>query len=147
MGVFWALLQHPETETETESLGFDVRLDKTRRRARGRDAHCGTWQGFRRQYNPLFLSDPSVPHDPSQDSAYCSCPDNRDGRDSFLEYADEAHDEDYDRADLLNDDRRISDQRPEIVRLQSRISLEMLKECLLVGIVVRIYSELVSICL
>lgn len=37
---------------------------------------------------------------------------------------------------MLNDDGRIGDQRPEIVRLDTGVTLEILQECGLIGVVV-----------
>jgi len=51
--------------------------------------------------------------------------------------AREAADEDDDGADLLDDDRGVGDERPEVVRLQARVALEVVEKGLFVGVVVR----------
>jgi hypothetical protein len=55
-----------------------------------------------------------------------------------LEYADEADYEDSDGANLLQYDGDVGDERPEFVRLETGVSLEILKEGSLIRIIVRV---------
>ena len=59
-------------------------------------------------------------------------------RDSFLKYSRKAAHEYDDGADVLQDGRAISDQRPEFVRSEFRIALQVVQKRLFVGVVVRI---------
>jgi hypothetical protein len=56
-----------------------------------------------------------------------------------LKYANEADDEDYDGADVLDYDCRVCDERPEIVRLEAGIALEMFEEGILIGVIIWVY--------
>ena len=86
----------------------------------------------------LLLRNPEIPKNPSQNSA-CSAPRNdRNWRDALLKDANEAADEEGDGTDVLNYNRRIRHKRPEIVRLQPRITLEVGQKCWWIGIIVRI---------
>jgi hypothetical protein len=57
-----------------------------------------------------------------------------------LEDTDEADDEDYDAADVLDYDGGVYDEGPEIVGLEARIALEVFEEGVLVSVVIWIYS-------
>jgi hypothetical protein len=56
-----------------------------------------------------------------------------------LEDADKADDEDYDGADVLDYDCRVGDKRPEVVGLETGISLEVFEEGFLIGIIIRVF--------
>ncbi len=45
---------------------------------------------------------------------------------------------------MLDDDGRVGDERPELVRLESRIALQVVEECRLIGVIVRICSDRAS---
>ena len=53
-----------------------------------------------------------------------------------MEYANETDDEDYDGADMLDNDCRICYQRPEVVWLETWIPLQMFEEGILIGIII-----------
>ena len=53
-----------------------------------------------------------------------------------MEDADKADDEDYDTADVLDNDSGICDERPEIVGLKTGIALEVFEEGALVGVII-----------
>lgn len=59
----------------------------------------------------------------------------------LLKNTDEADNEDYDGADVLDDDRRVRNERPEVIRLESRIALKVFEEGILIRVVVRICPE------
>jgi hypothetical protein len=56
-----------------------------------------------------------------------------------LEDPDEADDEDYDGADVLDYDCGVRDKRPEIVWLQSGIALQVFEEGILIGVIVWVF--------
>jgi len=56
-----------------------------------------------------FLGDPVVPYQPADKGSEAAPPDNGDRADPLLEDADEADDEDNDRADVLDDDGSVGD--------------------------------------
>jgi hypothetical protein len=58
--------------------------------------------------------------------------------DPLLEDADEGHDEKDDGADMLNDHSRVRHERPEEVRLEAGIALQLLEKRRLIGVVIRI---------
>lgn len=55
-----------------------------------------------------------------------------------MEDAHEADDEEDDGAHVLQNHRRVGHQRPEVVGLEPRVSLQVLEKRSLIGIVVRI---------
>lgn len=84
---------------------------------------------------------PAVPQDPTKDGSDAAARHDGDGRHALLENANEANDKDGHGADLLYDDGRVSHQRPKVVGLEPRVSLEMLEKGGPVGVVVRIYRD------
>lgn len=70
-----------------------------------------------------ILCDPVVPDYPAKDGADTPATDNSYRIDTLLENDSKAADEYNDGADMLYDDGEISHQRPEIVRLKSRVPL------------------------
>lgn len=54
--------------------------------------------------------------------------------------ADEAADENDDRADVLDNHRGVGNQGPEVVRLEAGVALQVIEEGFFVGVVVRIYT-------
>lgn len=87
-----------------------------------------------------LLAYPPIPQNPANRRGDAAPTHDGYWADALLVDAHKAHDEYDDSADMLDDDRRISDQRPEVVRFQSRISLKVLQEGGLVGVVVGICS-------
>lgn len=61
-----------------------------------------------------------------------------------MEDANEADDEDYDGADVLDYDCGVGDKRPEVVGLETGISLEMFEEGFLIGIIIRVFATSVE---
>lgn len=70
-----------------------------------------------------LLCDPVVPKYPAEDGTNTPPADHSDRVDTLLEYDSKTADEYNDGADMLYDDSEISHQRPEIVWLESRVSL------------------------
>lgn len=60
----------------------------------------------------------------------------------FEEDTDEADYEDDDTANMLDDDRAVSDEGPEVVGLQAGITLEVFEEGILIGVIVWVFSAL-----
>ena len=62
-----------------------------------------------------FLTNPEVPEYPAKDSGRAAATHHCDRGNALLVYADEGTDEYGDGGDMLDDDGRVCDQRPEIV--------------------------------
>ena len=62
-----------------------------------------------------FLANPEVPKYPAKDGACAAPTDDTDRGNALLVYANEGTDEYGDGGDMLDDDSRVCDQRPEIV--------------------------------
>ena len=62
-----------------------------------------------------FLTNPEVPKYPAKDSARATPTHHCDRGNALLVYANEGADEYGDGGDMLDDDSRVCDQRPEIV--------------------------------
>ena len=63
-----------------------------------------------------LLTDPEIPEHPAQNCASAAPAYDRDWRHALLVDADEGADKDGDGGDMLDNDSRVGDQRPEIVR-------------------------------
>ena len=63
-----------------------------------------------------LLTDPEIPEHPAQNRASAAPAYDRDWRDALLVDANEGADEDGDGGDVLDNNSRVCDQRPEIVR-------------------------------
>lgn len=57
-----------------------------------------------------------------------------------MEDPHKADNEDYHGTDLLDDDGRVCDKWPEVVWLKPWVSLKVLEECFLVGVIIGIYE-------
>ncbi len=94
------------------------RIERARRRTRTRSV-LTTFKLPRLSILPIIRgplsSDPEIPHHPSHHRPDAAPAHHRHGRDPLLEDADEAADEDDDRADVLHDDGRVRDEGPEFV--------------------------------
>ena len=71
--------------------------------------------GFRDGLGSCFLTNPEVPKHPAEDRACATPTDDGDRGNALLVYADKGTDEYGDGGDVLDDDGRVGDQRPEIV--------------------------------
>lgn len=82
------------------------------------------------------VCDPPLPDEPAEEGEDRAVADECDVGNALLNDSDESNDEDYDGADMLDDDGRVGDERPEIVGLEARVSLKLLEESGLIGVVV-----------
>lgn len=87
----------------------------------------------------LGLGYPSFPQDPGHKGRDAAPADDGHGRDALAKDGAEEDDEDDDGADVLQDDGRVGDEGPEIVRLEPRVALQVLEKSSLIGVVVRVY--------
>lgn len=88
-------------------------------------------------FSPLtLLANPKVPYQPADRGSEAAPSNYRHGAGALLEDAHKADDEYNDGANMLDDDGRIGDQRPEVIWLDTGVALEVLQECRLVGVVV-----------
>lgn len=99
-----------------------------------------------RRGRPLFLllPDPRIPQNPSHGRPNTSPADNRDRTDAVLDNTHEAADENSNRTDMLHNNRRVRNKRPKVIRPHAGIPLKMIKKCLCIGIVIRIYRPSVK---
>lgn len=84
------------------------------------------------------LAVPVVTQCSGQNCTQRSAADHEYGRQSPLEDRNKAAEEYDDRGEVLDNDSRIGDEGPEFVRTEPGISLQLIKKCVLVGIVVGI---------
>ena len=137
---------HHQTKTSYGAIRRVLRLlvvGRAGRRAHGRDS-VAVFVGVGGCRGSILVGNPSIPEEPAQHRRHASPADDGDGRDSVLEDADETADKDGDGSDVLDDHGRVGNKRPELVGLESRVPLQMIKERRGVGVVVRIYSVDVS---
>lgn len=91
-----------------------------------------------RRRHRLFSPNPPIPKKPPKYGANAAPSHDGHWRDALLKNTDEAHYKYDDRTHVLDNDSGVCDQWPEVVGLESGIALEMLEECILISVIVRI---------
>ena len=63
-----------------------------------------------------------------------------------MEYTNETDDKYDDGADVLDDHCRVCNEGPEVIRLQTRVSLELFQKGILIGVIIWVCNHLAVRC-
>lgn len=103
---------------------------------RAAGSQAGGRAGGRVNGGIVLVGVPLLPQAPADEGGEAAPGHDSHGRDALLEDAAEADDEDDDGTHVLKDDGGIGDEGPKVVGLQAGVSLEVLQEGDLIGVVV-----------
>lgn len=123
-----------------QTRAFTRWVDRIRHRAGTRASislHDTLWST-----SALICLCPGVPKYPAHGRTNTTTTDHRNRTHSTLDDTDETADEDNDGTNMLHDDCRISHQRPEIIRANTWVPLEMIEKGFCVGVIIRVCCSL-----